>query len=560
MQQPSQQEPHGVDQPSLPLDDQAQALVPVRPSYTTPPPRPKLWQRIAADLLSPWIALRSEPERPQALLDATRPVCYVLEHHGLSNLLILDRACREAGLPSPMSPLPHDALGRRRSYAVLSQRRAPVSGRPSRRTHSEGLARLLDAHRAHPDLDVQLVPVSIFVGRAPDRQSGWFQVLFSENWAIVGRFRRMLAILLNGRHTIVQFSAPFTAREALAEQLDPERTVRKLGRVLRAHYRRIRAAVIGPDLSHRRLFVDRILDSEPVRRAIADQARRDGSSHAEAWKKAHAYAWEIAADYSHPLVRSLSILLTPFWNRMYDGVTVHHMETLKEVAPGHEVVYTPSHRSHIDYLLLSYILYGRGIVPPHIVAGVNLNMPVVGSLLRRGGAFFIRRSIRGNVLYSTVLSEYVAQLVGEGFSLEYFVEGGRSRTGRMLAPKGGMVAMTVRAYLRAPRRPVVFVPVYIGYEKLMEGESYMDELTGRPKQKETVWALLRGIGGILRKRYGKVALSFGAPIRLDEVLERHAPDWREADPDGKPAWFGTVVDEIAERIVVHINCTADVNP
>ncbi|MFC4728687.1 glycerol-3-phosphate 1-O-acyltransferase PlsB [Coralloluteibacterium thermophilus] len=551
----------GMEQPRLPLDAPAgTALVPARPPYVAPPPRPSLWRRFLGQLLEPWIALKREPAQPAALLDPARPVCYVVEHHGLSNALILERACREAGLPSPLSPLPHEAVGRRRSYVVMSQRRRPVSGRPVPRTQQEGLARLLDCHLAHPDLDVQLVPVSIFVGRAPDRQTGWFQVLFSENWAIVGRFRRLLAILLNGRNTIVQFSPAFPVRDILAEGLPPERSVRKLGRVLRAHFRRIRAAVIGPDLSHRRLFIDRILDSEPVRRAIDDQARRDNTTREEAWKKAHAFAWEIAADYSHPVVRSLSFLLTPFWNRMYDGVTVRHMETLKEVAPGHEVVYTPSHRSHIDYLLLSYILYGRGVVPPHIVAGVNLNMPVIGSLLRRGGAFFIRRSIRGNALYSTVLSEYVAQLIGEGFSIEYFVEGGRSRTGRMLAPKGGMVSMTVRAFLRAPRRPVVFVPVYIGYEKVMEGESYLDELTGRPKQKETVWALLKGVAGILRRRYGKVALSFGEPIHLDEVLARHAPGWKDADPDAKPEWLGGAVDEIAERIVVNINSAADVNP
>ena len=106
----------------------------------------------------------------------------------------------------------------------------------------------------------------------------------------------------------------------------------------------------------------------------------------------------------------------------------------------------------------------------------------IGSVLRRGGAFFLRRSIRGNALYAAVFSEYVAQLVGEGFSLEYFIEGGRSRTGRLMAPKGGMIAMTVRAFLRAPRRPVVFQPVYIGYEKLIEGKSYLDELTGQPKK------------------------------------------------------------------------------
>ena len=530
------------------------------PGQTPParPGRPPLWARLMEKLLAPWITIKREPEVPPFSLD--RPVCYVIEHYGLSNALILDRACREAGLPSPLAALPGDPLGRKRAYVALSRRRAGLFGRPKNRTHSDGLSQLLRAHRLYPDQDVQLVPVSIFVGRAPHRQSGWFSVLFSENWALVGRFRRLLAILLNGRDTVVQFSPGVRVWEILGEDLPHELQVRKVGRVLRAHFRRIKTAVIGPDLSTRRLLVDRVLDAEPVRKAIADQARRDSTEYLEAWKKAHAFAWEIAADYSNPVVRSASFALTSFWNRIYDGVVVNHLDTLKQVAPGHEVIYVPSHRSHMDYLLLSYLLYTKGIVPPHIVAGINLNMPVLGSILRRGGAFFIRRSIRGNALYAAVLGEYVAQLVGEGFSLEYFIEGGRSRTGRLLAPKGGMIVMTLKAFLRAPRRPVVFQPIYIGYEKLIEGKSYLEELSGQPKEKETMWALLKAGAGILRQHYGKVAVNFGEPIFLDEVLATHAPDWRaDADVD-KPAWLGDAVEDIATRIQVNINRAADVNP
>ena len=534
------------------------------PALPPPPPRPvakpPLWARFMEKLLQPWIEIKREPVVPPFNLD--RPVCYVIENYGLSNTLILDRACREAGLPSPLAALPGDPLGRKRSYVALSRRRAGLFGRPKNRSHSDALSRLLMAHRLYPDQDVQLVPVSIFVGRAPARQSGWFSVLFSENWALVGRFRRLLAILLNGRDTVVQFSPSVRVWEILGEEMPHERQVRKVSRVLRGHFRRIRTAVIGPDLSTRRLLVDRVLDAEPVRKAITDQARRDGTEYLEAWKKGHAFAWEIAADYSNPVVRSASFALTAFWNRIYDGVNVNHLDSLKQVAPGHEVVYVPCHRSHMDYLLLSYLLYNRGIVPPHIVAGVNLNMPVIGPILRRGGAFFIRRSIRGNALYAAVLSEYVSQLVGEGFSLEYFIEGGRSRTGRLLAPKGGMIVMTIKAFLRAPRRPVVFQPVYIGYEKLIEGKSYLDELTGQPKEKETIWALLKAGAGILRQHYGKVAVNFGEPIFLDTVLAQHAPDWkqRNADPDDKPTWINGAVEDLAQRIQVNINRAADVNP
>ena len=528
--------------------------------------KPPLWARLLGWLLDPWLKLELEPEAPGEYDDG-RLVCYVLEDYGLSNALILERACREAGLPPPLQPIPGDPLGRKRAYVALSRRHANalqalglVPG-PEHRTHSGSLARLLEAHRKDPALDVALVPVSIFVGQAPNRSSGWFSVLFSENWTLVGRFRRLMAILLNGRDTLVQFAPPVSLREIVAEGLEPERTVRKLSRVLRTHFRRVREVVVGPDLSTRRMLVDKVLAADPVREAIADQARRDKSTHDAAWQKAHAYAYEIAADYSHPVVRSASFLLNGVWNRIYRGVLVHHLDKFKQAAPGYEVVYVPSHRSHMDYLLLSYLLYTHGIVPPHIFAGINLNLPVVGTLLRKGGAFFARRSFKGNALYSAVFREYMAQLVAGGYSIEYFIEGGRSRTGRLLPPKAGSLAMTVRAYLRQPSRPVLFQPVYIGYEKLMEGRSYLDELSGKPKEKESIWQLLLGIPKVLRSNFGQVVVNFGEPIRLDDVLQAHAGwDGKPVPEDEKPAWLSDTIDELAQAIQVNVNRAADVNP
>jgi glycerol-3-phosphate O-acyltransferase len=555
-----------------PLHEALHARSPIGERSPLPPARRPWWSRLLGRLLEPWIGLTIEPPSPLGLIDG-RPVCYVLEDYGLSNALVLERACREAGLPSPMRPLPGDPLGRKRAYLALSRRNAGstlnraanlATNKPSPpvKRHSDSLARLLEAHRSDPALDVQLVPVSIFIGRAPDKNNSWFSVLFSENWTLVGRFRRLLAILLNGRTTLVRFATPVGLRAVIAEDLPPERTVRKVSRVLRTHFNRIREAIIGPDLSTRRLLIDKVLAAEPVREAIADQARRDKSSPAAAWKKAHAMAYEIAADYSHPVVRSVSFLLTSVWNRIYRGVLVHHLDEFKAAAPGHEIVYVPSHRSHMDYLLLSYLLYTRGIVPPHIFAGVNLNLPIVGTMLRKGGAFFARRSFRGNALYSAVFREYIAQLVAGGYSIEYFIEGGRSRTGRLLQPKGGSLAMTVRAYLRQPTRPLLFQPIYIGYEKLMEGDSYQDELTGKPKQKESILGLLLGIPKVLRRNYGQVVVNFGEPIELSDVLAEQAPHWsgEPVPEDDKPAWLSQTIDTLAERIQVNVNRAADVNP
>ncbi|MEY2113834.1 MULTISPECIES: glycerol-3-phosphate 1-O-acyltransferase PlsB [Rhodanobacter] len=524
-------------------------------------PRAPWWFNLAGQLLQPWVRIRRDPAEPAALLQAGVPVCYVIERDGFSDALILQRACREAGLPNPMQPLA--GTRRRRSVFALARRDGSLLGRNRKRNPNEALRQLVHSLEGLPESDIQIMPVSIYVGRAPSRDSGWFRVLFSENWVMVGRFRRMLALLLNGRDTVVHFSTPVSLRQTLEESggITPERFARKVSRVLRTHFHRIRAAVIGPDLSHKRTVVDAVLNAEPVRAAIAATAAKEKISHAKAWRKAHQLVLEIAADYSHPVVRSASFLLSNFWNKLYDGIAMHHFDKARAAAPGHEVIYVPCHRSHADYLLMSYQLHVSGVVVPHIAAGVNLDLPLIGPILRRGGAFFLRRSFRGNALYSVVFNEYVAQLIDRGVPMEYFIEGGRSRTGRLLAPRAGMLAMTIRAFLRAPRRPVLFQPVYIGYEKLMEGKSYIGELSGQPKEKESLLGLLKGLK-VLRQRYGHVALNFGEPIELTPLLDAASDHWRSAgtDPEAKPEWLGAVTDRLAKQIQVNINRAADVNP
>ncbi len=518
------------------------------------------WLSLTERLIRPFVRIKPLPPAPeQPPLDTQRPVLYVLEHHGLSNLLILDRACRESGLPSPSARLPGT---RRRAVFALSQRRGWFAPRAKLSDRSDRLQELLGDVRSQSELDhLQLVPVSIFVGRAPDRESGWLPVLFAENWVVVGRFRRLLALLFNGRNTLVKFSTAIERDRALEPEVQLESSARKLARVLRVHFRRIRAAIIGPDLSHRRMLVDRLLMSPAVRSAIVAQGSKEKGGQITAQRKARQFAREIAADYSHTVVRSASFMLRGFWSRIYDGITLRYFDQLLEDAPGREVIFVPCHRSHIDYLVVSYLLYRHGLVPPHIAAGVNLNLPIVGPILRRGGAFFLRRSFRSNALYSAVFSEYVRQLMRQGVSLEYFIEGGRSRTGRLLQPRAGMLAITLRGCLAEPSRPVMFQPVYIAYEKLLEGKSYIGELSGKAKKKESLWQLLRAVK-VLRQRYGKVVVNLAEPIELSALVQAHSGEKSPtlAASAERPAWFNPLVDDLANRIQQHINQAAHVNP
>lgn len=557
--------PTSDDLPHLVADHPMVAAVSNNVAPVVPRPGVRdLGYRLLRWLARPFLRVkRVTPEADRLPFDPTKPVLYLIENHGLSNLLILDRACEEAGWPRPIERLPLKlARGRQRGCFPLHKRAGMWFGKTRLSDRSDRLKNLLTLLNLERDSEVQLVPVSIFLGRAPDRSSGWFKVLFSENWVVVGRLRRFLGVLFNGRGAMVRVSEPVDLKQSLSGPVDLDAGARKLARVLRVHFRRIRTVVVGPDYSHRRIMADSVLYSPAVKAAIAATAAKEKIPLAAAYRKAQKILWEISADYSHPVVRSLYLILTRFWNRVYSGVQMNHFEAFARTVPGKEVVYVPCHRSHIDYLLLSYLLYGRGHVVPHIAAGVNLNLPVVGSILRRAGAFFMRRSFRANPLYTEIFREYMAELMAQGFALEYFVEGGRSRTGRMLSPRAGLLAMTVRAYLRERRRPVMFQPVYIGYEKLIEGKSYLGELSGKPKKKESLFGLVRSSFGILRQRYGQVTVNFGEPIDLGELLDQHAPDWRQLplEAEQKPAWLPAAIDDLAERIAVNINRAADVNP
>jgi glycerol-3-phosphate O-acyltransferase len=281
----------------------------------------------------------------------------------------------------------------------------------------------------------------------------------------------------------------------------------------------------------------------------------------EAERRAIGYVNEIVSDYSASAVRFADMALTRLWTQLYDGVEVHNFSTVRELAKDYEIIYTPCHRSHIDYLLLSYVIYKRGLMIPYIAAGDNLNLPFVGQLLRGGGAFFIRRSFRGNALYTSVFKEYLYSILSRNTPIEYFIEGGRSRTGRLLPPKTGMLAMTVHGHLRGRAKPIVFLPTYIGYERLMEGSTYVGEMQGKPKEAESIFGIVKTLRKIERI-FGKVHVNFGEPVFLDDILKQHNADKIQIEKNDAPipAEVSNVVSSSANVILENINRAVVINP
>ena len=470
---------------------------------------------------------------------------YVLEQDSAIDTLTLAAQTQQKGLPDPY---------RQGAYPAVLY----IEGKRFNSQHKQNLSAafeaLLKAHQDNPALDIQIIPVQHFWGRAPGKSKGGILSWLAEQPA-PGWLRRAWMVLFLGRDHFIRFAPPVSLRDFVERYGDDsdKKSAHRITRVARAHFYRQRLASTGPRLpNQKRMFKE--LSNNPAIRQItdADPAKQD-----KLRAQAQDYMKEIAATYSNSLVVVIDRFMTWLWNRIYSGINVSNVDQVRQLAEsGKEIVYVPCHRSHMDYLLLSYVIYQQGLVPPHIAAGINLNFWPVGGLFRRGGAFFIRRSFRGNKLYSTVFREYLSWLFKEGFPVEYFTEGGRSRTGRLLTPKTGMIAMTVQSQLSAQTRPIVLVPIYLGYEHVMEVTTYLSELKGKNKEKESFWNSL----SIIRKlrNYGQGFVNFGTPISLDEHLSEHEPHWRQST-DERPKWMSSAVNALADKIMVEVNNAAAIN-
>ncbi|EKO3933357.1 glycerol-3-phosphate 1-O-acyltransferase PlsB [Vibrio fluvialis] len=489
-------------------------------------------------------------------IDINKPIVYALPFRSNVDLLTLQTHALQAGLPDPLEPLTINGQTLKR-YVFISSR--PTLLQDDNYVPTDSIAtfsELLSLHQTDSELDVQVIPATVLWGRKPGkegRERPYLQALNSP--------QKAKAVFTAGRDCLVRFS-PVVSLRYMADSHGTDASIaHKLARVARIHFSRQKLAASGPNLPQRYQLFQRLMNSPAIEKAIADEAASKNISLEKARKEAHDMLDEIAADFSYSLVKKGDRVLGWLWNRIYQGLNINNAATVRRLAQdGHEIVYVPCHRSHMDYLLLSYVLYHEGMVPPHIAAGINLNFFPAGPIFRRGGAFFIRRSFKGNKLYSTIFREYLAELFAKGYAVEYFSEGGRSRTGRLLQAKTGMLAMTIQAMLRGLNRPVTLVPVYIGYEHVMEVGTYAKELRGKRKEKENASLVLRTIRKL--RNFGQGYVNFGEPIPLNQFLNEQVPEWtQDIDPMGasKPQWMTPVVNKLATKMMTHINDAAAAN-
>lgn len=407
------------------------------------------------------------------------------------------------------------------------------------------------------------VPQDFIWNKHPDKPTNAVTLFLLGDRDKRGPLRKLFFFLLYyKRRAIAKCGTPLHVQDWLATQ--PAHTplptlVKSLRAELLTQLRIERTAITGPGIKPRAWIIDQALQSDPVQRCIYELAQDRGKPVAQVQDLARRYADEIAADPHHSMVEIAARLMHWVLTTLYDGITVDEdsLQHVRRAIGQGPVVLVPNHRSHMDYLLISTMLYSRNVAVPFIAGGINMNFWPMGPLFRHCGAYFLRRSFAGNPLYKAVFQAYLTELVRQGYCQEFFIEGTRSRTGKMAHPKLGMASMLVESWREGASKDITFVPVSLTYDQVMEVKSYTRELKGAGKATERARDILK-LGRFFKHRWGHVYLRFGEPISLGLTA---AELWTDPNPAHiTPQMKPQLVQHLVRSILYAINKQAVVTP
>ncbi|WP_158542558.1 1-acyl-sn-glycerol-3-phosphate acyltransferase [Lujinxingia litoralis] len=427
------------------------------------------------------------------------------------------------------------------------------------------LYRLIQTQRRQ-ETPIFVVPLFLFWEKRPDpRRASLLDELFGTVQS-PGFFRKLVNYVQTFWQTffkfgqpMVQVSSAINLQEFLREYpgADSSDASELLRARLEEFIRQERHVILGPTASSREQVERQVLARPELVDAMREHAEHTGQDELSVRRQAQKLFAEIAADPSLLMIKIFSATLSLVWYRIYDGLEVDEegLERVREQAKTSAIVLVPSHKSHIDYLVLSYVFYHYGLIPPHIAAGVNLSFWPLGPLFRRAGAFFIRRSFKGEDLYPVVFREYLIRVLEEQYPVEFFIEGTRSRTGKLIKPKYGMLDMMVRAFASGRLDAIKIVPISVGYEKIIEERTYRRELLGEEKQKESLAGLLK-TPKFLTSKKGRLYVEFDEPIDLGDYFARFGIDRLQPEDDALDA----LTVRLAHRIIYDINRVTTISP
>jgi glycerol-3-phosphate O-acyltransferase len=410
------------------------------------------------------------------------------------------------------------------------------------------------------DRPVFLVPELFVWEKRPARlKPNWVDIVFGSPEA-PGFLHSMLAFFRNYKRAQFRVGEPIDLRRFA--ELNPrdsdEVLARKVRGALHVHLARETRAVFGPPVKHATRVIDETLRDRQLRKVLDEHAAATGRKPESVLREARRNLEAIAARPSPTALAFAAPVLEWVFHRIYDGMHVDEagLHRALKAAGRAPIVLCPSHKSHVDYLVMSWVLWSRGYAVPLVAAGANLSFWPLGPIFRRCGAFFLRRSFKDDKVYAASFKAYVRKLVHDGIHQEFFPEGGRSRTGKLLTPKLGMFTWQVESVLEGARNDLLFVPVAIDYEKVVESSSYSKELAGGEKKPEDLKALL-STPKVLAARYGRIHLGFDEPISLQEFMRARGLNPEEPVTDEQKKGL---VRALGNRVMYGISKVSTVTP
>ncbi|MFH1018137.1 MAG: 1-acyl-sn-glycerol-3-phosphate acyltransferase [Pseudomonadota bacterium] len=478
----------------------------------------------------------AEPALIPAIKDGSPALIYVLPRASRLDHLLMNAVALQLDLPATRFTR---CAGRTRFFGVFGKsgarhrrirslvlKKTPscvflFKGRSKGRQSvwSEGIWEDLIRWESEERRQIRFVPVTILWGRTPDRvRMSLADYLFGD----LGRpnlLRRLWILLKSSRTVRLRFGPPLDL-EAFLKRSDPAdavRSGRKLRRTLASHLYRLSGRAAPPPIRERNATIETILRDPEVQDLIPSIARKEKKTEAEVEAKARKILDEVVSDYSPPFVAFSYRVFRWIWSHSFRNLYVDEegFKRVEKVMLEHPVILAPSHKSHLDYMLISAILYEHDLRPPYIASGINLTFWPMEAFFRQNGAYFIRRRVSADLLYARLLHLYVSRQIHIGSAHELFIEGGRTRTGKVDFPKHGLLSMLVDAFLGGNGPDMFVVPISINYDRVPEDESYCAELTGTEKSRESFWILVKA-KRFLRRIYGAGHVRFGKPISVRE--------------------------------------------
>ncbi len=406
-----------------------------------------------------------------------------------------------------------------------------------------------------------IVPKLIFFSKLPESSRPSLLDIFFGSHQQPGRLRRLWTLFNKPKTIFIEVSDPIDLKRYVTSEKNVDRSTnyltselrRKLLRQINAH----RKSITGPTIKRPEEIKQELLTGEGLRQFMVTYAKRKGIGIFDTHREAMGYVDEIAAKYSPSFIDITHRILRYFLNTLFESVTFNadQVSEIKRSARKGPIIFMPAHKSHMDSLLLLYTLYDNHMPCPLTFAGKNLAFWPMGPLFRRGGAFFVRRSFKGAVFYAKVFSAYIHKVLKEGFNIAVYIEGTRSRSGKLLKPQLGMLSILLQAFFSGACQDLIFVPVFIAYDRIPDEGAYLHEISGGKKSPESFRQMLKA-KAIFQNRYGSVHIHFGHPFSLMDIMNGQGT----ADVQISSKQQNTLCRQIGVRVMNTIDRNAVVTP